>query len=48
VRRRAAAGGIAVLDTATDRATGAIWWDIGFLLFPLLGFSQAFRDLISS
>jgi hypothetical protein len=39
--------GIAVLDTSTDRATGAIWGGIAFLLAPLLGFSQQFRDLVS-
>lgn len=39
--------GIAVLDTSAGKVGSAIWWSIAFLLVPLLGFSQGFRDFIS-
>jgi len=38
---------IAVLDTSADQAGSTIWWSLGFLLLPLLGFSQQFRDLLN-
>ena len=38
---------IAVLDTSADQVDGSLWWAVIMLLFPLLGFVQAFRDLLN-